>query len=92
MDTTTFEIANKLNDQIKELNGVLDCFGWQPYCDEERADIRLSTNPQLIIEFDVPDGRDQIKVPSVLNEIFIDLLRTELKVKLDQAKKEFNAL
>lgn len=91
MDTTTLQKANVLNQRIKDFEAALNCFEWQPYCDEQRADERISTNPRLIVEFD-GDGREQIKLPMGLNEILVDFLKSEIKKGLETAVQEFNAL
>jgi hypothetical protein len=91
MDITTLEKANNLNKKIKEFSEALNCFEWQPYPDEERSEVRISTNPQLIIEYD-GDGREQVYIPMTLNEVLINFLKSEIKKQLDINVKEFNSL
>lgn len=91
MDVTTLEKANELNRKIKEFSEALNCFEWQPYCDEERKDIRVSTNPELIIEFD-GDGREQIKLPMNLSGMLVEFLKKEIRKGRDEIVKEFNEL
>ncbi|MEI7829346.1 MAG: hypothetical protein WCI31_06235 [Prolixibacteraceae bacterium] len=92
MDPIIFEKANTLNNKLKEFNEVLNCFGWKPDVKKNRADIRLSLNPQLIIEYDGADGRELSKIPIRLNSVFVDLIKAEIEKEVEQLVKEFNAL
>lgn len=89
MDTTTLDKANSLNGKIKELTEALNCFEWPWF----EGDSIVSTNPRLIIEFDDEEGgRTNIKLSMVLNEILIDVLKSEIKKERDITVNEFNQL
>jgi hypothetical protein len=92
MDITTLEKANELNRKIKQFSEALNCFEMEPYCDGERNNVRVSTNPQIIIEYDGGDERELIKIPMALNEVLINFLLKEIKTGLDKTVEEFNAL
>lgn len=88
MDQEVLKKANSLNQKIKELTEALNCFEYQPYCDDSRADIRVSTNPRLIIEYDGDGGREQIKLPMNLSDTLVDLLKGIIKKELDVVTME----
>ncbi|HZK94398.1 MAG TPA: hypothetical protein VFC67_09340 [Prolixibacteraceae bacterium] len=92
MDTTTLEKANELNRKIKEFSEALNCFEYQPYCDEERREERVSSDPRLIIEFNGGDDREQLMLPMNLSDTLVDFLKAEIKKELKKSVYEFNAL
>jgi len=92
MDTTTLEKANELNRRIKEFSEALNCFEWQPDCDENRKSESFTTHPQLIIEFDGGEDREQVALSMKLSDTLIDFLKTEIKKELKKSVDEFNAL
>lgn len=90
MNKDTLHRANALSKQIAELNEALHCFEWAP--DMDRPEATISTKPRLIIDFDGGDGRDQVKVPMNLSDTLVEILKREIKSKLDEAMKQFEAL
>jgi len=87
MDTTTLKRANELNQKIKEYSEALNCFEW-----ESENEIKVSTNPHLIIEFDGEDGREQIKLPMNLSDVMVGFLKQEIIKGRQLAVDAFNAL
>lgn len=87
MDIQTFKKATDLNQTIKELEEALSCFEWSP----GKNMLPISTNPRIIIEFD-NDGREQIKLPLVLSNVLIEILKKEIVSALESAGHEFIAL
>lgn len=89
MKFETLETANIINKKIKELDDVLDCFEW----DEPELSPNLSRNPSIIIEFDDLEGdRSEIKVPMVLSNQFIQLIKKEVLSERNRLLSEFNDL
>lgn len=90
MDKKTLKRANDLNQVISEFEEALNCFEWSDPLDETK---KYSTNPSLIIEFDdCDDGREQIAIPMTLSNLLIDILKTEIKKGLEEAKNHFKLL
>jgi hypothetical protein len=87
MDIQTLKKANDLNQKIKELNEALNCFEWSP----EESIAPISTNPRILIEFD-GDGREQIKLPLVLSDVLVAILKKEIVTARESALSEFIAL
>jgi hypothetical protein len=87
MNKETLEKANKLNRRITEFDQALNCFEWSP--DEDTAPI--STNPQIIIEYDL-DGREQVKLPMILSDELVKILKIAIIEGKTAAEKEFEML
>lgn len=88
MDTNTLHEANNLSWRIKELANALNCFEYEHEAGQEP----ISTNPQLIIEFDGGDDREQIKLPINLSQTLTDFLKVEIKKELGIAIDALEAL
>lgn len=88
MEIEKLKKGNELNRKINELNSALGCFEFQ----YDETTPKVSTNPQLIIEFDGGDGREQLKIPMVLSEFLTDLLKNTIKSELEKAQSEFDKL
>lgn len=86
MDKETLKKANLINSKINQLETALDCFEWEPYYGGG------STNPQIIIEFDGGDGRENQKLPMPLNDSLISILKSHIKLELDFLNNELKAL
>jgi hypothetical protein len=93
MEKETLKKANELDRKIREINEALNCFEWQPYPDEVAlAKEPISTNPILMVEFDGGDGREEVKLPIILGNRLIDILKSELKSSLMAAEEELYLL
>lgn len=87
MDIQTLDKANSLNKKIKQLDEALNCFEWSP----GGSIPPISTNPRIIIEFD-NDGREQIKLPLVLSDVLVAILKKEILSARASALSEFIAI
>lgn len=90
MNKDAFQEAVKVNQKIEQLNQALACFEWR-WSDDPNAE-GVSTNPQLIIEFDDDDSRSQIKLPFILNDLLINILKDEIKQQLQNEFMKFESL
>ena len=86
MDDKTLKKANEIAQMIRENKSALCCFEWE----EENGG--GSRNPQLIIEFDDSDGREQQKIPMVLSDILVDMIKQAIDANLSVLKSEFESL
>jgi len=86
MDLTTLEKANDLNRKIKQFNNALDCFQWEAEYGGG------TTNPQIIIEFDGCDGREQQPIPMFLSDEMLGFLKESIIKGRKNALDEFNSL
>lgn len=87
MKLETLEKANALNHKWRTLEEAINCFEWK-----DRLDVIHSTNPQLIIEYDGGDDREQVKLPFQLNETLIKLLTDYIQLELEKTEVEFAEL
>ena len=97
--------ANELNKKISEFESALLCF---EYDINEPANYHYaqigknllppniqSTNPILIIEhlnLEEGEGRTQTKIPMVLSDCLIGMIKLAIKDNLDKLTQEFDAL
>ncbi len=86
MDDKTLKKANEIAQMIRENKSALCCFEWE----EEYGG--GSRNPQLIIEFDASDGREQQKIPMQLSDILVDMIKQAIDANLSVLKSEFESL
>ena len=86
MDDKTLKKANEIAQMIRENKSALCCFEWE----EEYGG--GSRNPQLIIESDDSDGREQQKIPMVLSDILVDMIKQAIDANLSVLKSEFESL
>lgn len=86
MDDKILDRANEIARMIREDESALCCFEWP----EEYGG--HSRNPQLIIEFDGCDGREQVKIPMILSECLTNILKDAIKSNLNKLKNEFEEL
>ena len=86
MDDKTLKKANEIAQMIRENKSALCCFEWE----EEYGG--GSRNPQLIIEFDDSDGREQQKIPMVhLHSVLDRLVQIQVsKIRPLKLQKELN--
>ena len=89
MDTKTLKKANELNKKISEFNEALNCFEYSP---DEDGKIKYSTHPEVIIEFDGADGREQIKLPMILSNAFTRVMKEAIIEGLKKVEMEFHQL
>ena len=92
MDKETLKKANEISQKIIEHECALGCFYFDvnQYSDVAVPPEYISTNPQLIIEFDdCEGGREQQKIPMVLSDYLISMLKDAIKSNLDKLKSEF---
>lgn len=87
MTKETLDLANDLNRRIKILEQAKNCFSW-----ETDNGIEFPTHPKLIIEFDGNDGREQLAIPSELNDVIITDLLKWFSDNLARARTEFEML
>jgi hypothetical protein len=87
MDIETLEKANSLNQKIKQLDEALNCFEWI----QGESIPPISRNPRIIIEFD-NDGREQIKLPFLLSNFLVTILKKEILSARESALSEFIAM
>jgi hypothetical protein len=90
MNKEAFQEAVKVSQKIEQLNQALAYFEWR-WSDDPNTD-GVSTNPQLIIEFDNDDSRSQIKLPFELNERLVNMLKDEIKQQLQSESLKFESL
>ena len=86
MDDKTLKRANEIARIIRENESALCCFEW------EKEYGGSSRNPQLIIEFDDVDGREQQKIPMVLSDFLVDMIKQAIHANLSVLKSEFESL
>lgn len=86
MDDKTLQRANEVARMTREHESALRCFEW----DSEYG--AGSRNPQLIIEFDDEDGREQQKIPMVLSDFLVDMIKQAIRANLSVLKSEFESL
>ena len=91
--------ANRLNKLIEEHEQALNCFEFDTnyYARDEDPNLPIaleSTNPILIIEHDDPfeGGREQQRIPMVLSDFLINLIKDSIKGNLEKLKDEFQNL
>lgn len=85
--------GNILKKKIEDFENAMNCFERVPNWDSNQIADPVSLNPSLIIEFDDwDDGRDQIKLPMVLSDCFINMMKDTIKQQIEKLKKEFEAL
>ena len=87
MDLITLNAALELRSKINLFSEALNCFDWT-----SDNGIVISCHPQLIIEFDGPDGRDQVPISTELNKEVIDLLKDWFAANLKAVTDEFEKL
>lgn len=99
MEKEKLKKANELARKIEEHERALECFEYDPYYYSRDDNPDLSeetetTNPLLIIEFDNPwEGtRETQKIPMVLSDFLIDMIKGAIKENLSKIEKEFNEL
>lgn len=95
MDKETLKKANEIAQKITENERALGCFYFDvnKYSDVTVPHEYISTNPQLIIEFDdCKDGREQQKIPMVLSDYLIDIIKQAINANLAALKSEFESL
>ena len=84
-----------MDQQIQQLEKVNDCFFYDSRdfeTDKVNPTPVHSTKPQLIVEFDGPDGREKEWLPMELNNAFIDMIQNEISQKLTTLRSEFDKL
>lgn len=86
MDNKTLKRANEVARMIREHESALCCFEWEPEYGGG------SRNPQLIIEFDDEDGREQQKITMVLSDFLVDMIKQAIRANLSALKSEFESL
>ena len=91
--------ANRLNKLIEEQEQALNCFEFDTnyYARDEYPNLPIvleSTNPTLIIEYDDPfeGGREQQRIPMVLSDFLINIIKDSIKGNLEKLKTEFQNL
>jgi hypothetical protein len=84
--------AKMLEKQINEFESANKCFWHEDELTKEGQ--RISTNPQIIIEFDCEDfdGRNQIKLPLILSNKFIEFMQSVIDEKIVELRNEFEIL
>lgn len=87
MNYKTLGRANEIARMIIENESALCCFEW------EKEYGGGSRNPQLIIEFDDGDGgRKQQKIPMVLSDFIVNMIKQAIHANLSVLRKEFEML
>ncbi|PIF33012.1 hypothetical protein CLU81_3582 [Flavobacterium sp. 9] len=85
--------ANDVKSKLDDFKKALECFEYVPNEEESKERKPISLNPNLIIEFDDwDDGREQIKLPMVLSDYLISLIKTTINEQIIVLSKEFEAI
>ena len=99
MNQEKLKEANRLNKLIEEHEQALNCFEYDTnyYARDEEHDLPIaleSTNPILIIEYDNPfeGGCEQQRIPMVLSDLLINIIKDSIKGNLEKLKDKFQAL
>ena len=105
MDKKRLNEANRLIHLIEKHEKALLCFVYDKneYINDMReaaGEEKLSpeyesTNPQLIIEFDAFDDdwiRQQVKIPMVLSDFLVEMIKAAITESLSKLEMEFNSL
>lgn len=105
MDKKRLNEANRLIHLIEEHEKALLCFecdkneyinDMREAAGEEKLSPEYeSTNPQLIIEFDAFDDdwiRKQVKIPMVLSDFLVEMIKAAIIESLSKLEMEFNSL
>ena len=99
MNKEKLKEANRLNKLIEEHEQALNCFEFDTnyYARDEDPNLPIaleSTNPILIIEHDDPfeGGREQQRIPMVLSDFLINLIKDSIKGNLEKLNARGAAL
>lgn len=89
MEKSTLKKAKELEHHMNMLEQSMQSFEWKPDWSEEP----ISLNPAIIIEYDDEEGgRATMPIPMSLSRELVDMLKAEIKAKLEAVKEEFKKL
>jgi hypothetical protein len=91
MNKEILQKANELAKLISEHENALSCFEFDVALDGFAPEW-ISTNPQLIIEYDDCDAREQQKIPMVLSDFLINIIKGSIRENLSKLQEEFKRL
>lgn len=90
MNLETLKAANELKIKCDGFDRALECFTLL-YGDKNQYS--QTSNPSLIIEHDdYDDDREQAKIPSVISDKLVDIIKDYIVSERDKCKKEFDSL